>query len=276
MSHQKKTASYWSGFDTAWYWSIPSPLRVVEEDLAIYADESGRWRGAVGAPRVLVLGSTPGFHALPWPEGTDVLAVDKSAYMLEHLWPGAADTTLCADWTSLSLPRASRDIALTDLGLNLVEYPGPMAAVAAALGHMIAPGGLFIIRHLSEAGAPEDYDTVMAEFLSGKVENSSVLKMRLAVALAGARGQVRLGDIWERYDRGVNDRLELPQLTGWSDGELAKIEAYRNAEEVYYLPDPEALESLFCDVENGFELVSQRTPTYAMHEHVRILTFRKL
>jgi len=261
--------------DTDWYWSIPPPLRPGKQDLAIYTAETASWRSTAGAPRVLVLGATPALHDLPWPAGTDLLAVDKSAFMLEQLWPGNAETTRCQDWAALSLPDRSRDIALTDLGLMFVAQPAPLADVATRLGRVIAPGGVFIARHVCEAGAPEDFDGVIQDLINGKVLNSSVLKMRLAIALGSRAGRVRLGDIWARFDQAVPDRVELLARTGWSARELANIEGYRNADEIYHLSESAELVSVFCTASAGFDLIAQHAPDHALRKHTRILTFRR-
>jgi SAM-dependent methyltransferase len=266
------TGSYWSDMDTDWYWSIPPPLRPGPDDLDHYLAEIRRWRPAGSGHRVMVMGATPGLHDLSWPPGTKLVAVDKSAFMLERLWPGGPETTRCEDWTTMSLPDGSRDIALTDLGLCFVRN-SRQAALASTLGRILAPGGLFIARHICAAGAARDFDRVMRDFLSGKLHNSSELKMRLALALAGERARVRLGDIWARYDDAIPDRSKLPVLTGWSERELSRIEGYRDAGELYYFPGLQELERSFTGA--GFEMAAQQIPNSAMREHTYLLTFRK-
>lgn len=279
MNPDRKPASgnYWKSMKVEFFLRIPPPLRLARQDVQMYTREVGGWLGQNAEPRVLVMGATPEFHSMPWPEKTDLLAVDRSELMLRELWPGPVEKTVCEDWTNMSLENASRDIALCDGGLVMLDYPTQLTRLVEELARVLAPGGSFITRVFTSGEAAQDPASVMRDFLSGRIGNSSILKLRLAIALEpDSITGVRLHDVWKFYDRAIPARSSLSDLTGWSSDELQFMEAYENSNEIYRFWKVDELCEIFCESNGNFECTSVRTPGYELHEHMRMITFRRV
>ena len=78
---------HWAAIARQWK-QLGPPLRPVAQDIGFYWNAAEKWVRERGAPRVLLLGVTPELYHLPWPKGTDLLAVDRSQAMIETVWPG--------------------------------------------------------------------------------------------------------------------------------------------------------------------------------------------
>ena len=256
---------------------IPPPLRLADQDVQMYTSAVQPWLDKNAQPRVLVMGATPEFFSMPWPEKTDLLAVDRSERMLRDLWPGPNENTVCEDWTNMSLKDGSRDIAFCDGGLIMLDYPDQIRRVSEELARVLDVGGLFTTRAFVPGTVTEDAALVMRDFLGGRVSNSSILKLRLAIALTkDTISGVRLHDVWKFYHDSIPVDCSLSGLTGWSTDELQFIEAYKNSEEIYRFPDVDELCDVFCSSAGKFECISVQTPDYELHEHISVATFRRI
>jgi SAM-dependent methyltransferase len=266
--------SYWNSISAQFYLSIPPPLRLVDEDVRHYFQPVSRWCSGGAPPRVLIMGVTPEFYFMPWPDGTDILAVDKSEHMIRNVWPGKGRQALCADWTGMALPDRSRDLAFCDGGLSFIEWPGQAAILAANLARILAPGGIFVTRIYDPGPSREDPARVMTDLLEGRISNSAILKLRLAMALsAPPQNGIKLDDIWRFYSNAVPDSAQLPARTAWSDAEISAIEAYAGSQERYYFPTSDEVRATFCEAPGGFECRAVEAPAYEFHAHLRYLTF---
>jgi len=265
---------YWKQITARFYLSIPSPMRPVEEDVLHYSKAASGWLANGRAPRILILGVTPVFYFMPWPKGTEILAVDHSEHMIRNVWPGEARQALCAEWTTMPLPDHSRDLVFCDGGISFLRYPDELAGLAGNLQRIVAPGGLFITRIFEPGPDREDPGQVIADFLAGRISNSGILKLRLEMALgAGSANGVKLDDVWRYYAESVGDTTELPARTGWSDAELGAIARFAGCEERYYFPTAEQVCAVLCTGSGAFACHSIQEPSYDLHEHVRLLTF---
>lgn len=274
---KSKTHNYWKSMKVQFFLHIPQPLRLADQDVQMYTKVVRKWLDANAPPRVLVMGATPEFFSMAWPEETDLLAVDRSELMLRELWPGPNEKTICEDWTCMSLEDASRDIALCDGGLIMLDYPDQMKRLAGELARVLAVGGLFTTRAFVSGTVTEDATAVMSDFLAGKITNSSILKLRLAIALTqDSIAGVRLHDVWKFYNDSIPSDVSLSDLVGWSVDELQFIEAYKNSDEIYRFPDVDELCDVFCDSTGKFECISVQTPDYELHEHMRVITFQRV
>lgn len=267
--------SYWSAI-AAKYYSVPPPLRISASDREIYTEVARPWLTAAAPPRVLVMGATPDFFHMPWPSGTDLLAVDRSAAMLKSIWPGCESQTLQRDWTDMDLPDASRDVVLCDGGLTFFRSLETLQVLAENLGRIIASGGIFIVRLFVDAEVRETPAKVLSEFVDGKIPNSSELKVRLWFALNAADGQgVRLHDVWRCYREAVPDPGAIARNIPWQSSDWLAMDAYKNMEEVYYFPSVDDVTDVFTSRPGGFERGAIITPPGPCREHLKILSFRR-
>ena len=212
---------------------------------------------------MLLLGVTPELYALPWPEGTDFLAVDRTMAAIEAVWPGPRDAVRCVDWLEMSLPAASRDIVLCDGGLNLLAYPEEQQKLAATLREVLAAGGLCILRLFVRPPERETPDAIVADLMSGRIPNMNVLKLRLWAALQESPAQgVELDAVWRTVQGAAGSLEKLASRVGWPLEETLFINAYRGSTARYWIGTTDEVATIFCQTVGGFDLASMRVPNY--------------
>jgi hypothetical protein len=239
------------------------PLRPSPQDLLFSEEAIAAWRGQGAPPRVLLLGVTPELYALPWREGTDFLAVDRTMAAIEAVWPGPREAVRCEDWLEMSLPAASRDIVLCDGGLNLLAYPEEQRILASILREILAAEGVCILRLFVRPPERETPDAVVADLLAGRVPNMNVLKLRLWAALQESPVQgVELDAVWRTVQGAAGSLEKLASKVGWPLEETLFINAYRGSTARYWIGTVDEVATIFCQTVGGFELASIRVPTY--------------
>ena len=208
VNHWPTAAQRWNLFG--------SPLRPAAEDVDFYVAEIRQWCRGRGVPRALLLGVTPELYGLPWPEGTDLLAVDRSQAMIDNVWPGPKERVRCAEWQASDLPTASRDMALCDGGFHLLGHPGEQAELVRILARVVAPGGLVLLRLYLPPATHELPQQVLGDLLAGRISNLNVLKFRLCMALQNDVVEgVMLADVWSAMHEIAPDLRELSHQLGW-------------------------------------------------------------
>lgn len=263
--------------DLARRWEIAgSPLRPAQEDVEAYREAVADVLSRRPSPRVLILGVTPELHSLPWPEGTDLQAADRSQTMIDLVWPGPPDAVRLEEWTHLSLPGSSRDAVLCDGGFHLLAYRKEQEALVRALHRVISDDGCFIVRLFVPPDDREDPETVMRELREGGIENVNVLKLRLDMALQeNPHDGVVLGDVWDLFHSCEPDPDALASDIGWSAEEAGSVEAYKGSTSRYHFVSVEQAEEMFCRGLGGFQMESVRFPTYALGERCPMVVFRR-
>jgi len=240
------------------------------------ADAIQAWAAQYGTPRALLLGVTPEIYHLPWPAGTDLLAVDHAQQMIDFVWPGAPEAALCADWLDMPLVDGSRDIALLDGGIALLAYPRDSRRLVQRLRAIISAGGLCIFRLFAPPAQQESPDVVLADLLAGRIPNVNVLKLRLGMALMGSAEEgVALATVWDTLHQAAPDLTALAARLGWPVDETLAINAYRGLETRYHFLTADQVTALFCDDPDGFVLQNVHTPSYALGERCPTLVLRR-
>lgn len=254
-------ASQWAKVARNWKLHGP-PLRPSPEDVRFSEEAVSAWRGQ-GAPRVLLLGVTPELYRLPWQEGTDFLAVDRTMEVIEAVWPGPREAVRCENWLEMKLPAASRDIVLCDGGLNLLAYPEEQQQLASILREVLAEEGLCILRLFVRPAERETRDAVLADLMMGRIPNMNVLKLRLWAALQESPSQgVELDTVWRTVQGATGSLEELASRLGWPLEETLFINAYRDSTTRYWLGTVDEVAKIFCQEVGGFELASMHVPSY--------------
>ncbi len=252
------------------------PLRPVNEDIGFCRQAVADWVRGHGAPRVLLLGVTPELYRLPWPKGTDFLAVDRTQAMIDRVWPGPAEAVRCADWLSISLPRASRDVALCDGGWHLVSYPEGQSRLVRNLRDILSAGGLCILRLYVPPTQRESPDAVLRDLLEGKVSSLYILKLRLGMSLMeDALQGVRLGTVWQTLHQAAPDLVALAASIGWTPEHALAINTYRESEARYSFSSVREVCDLFCRAPGGFKLRAVNTPSYELGERCPTVVFQR-
>jgi hypothetical protein len=260
-------ANYWDKISRQWEHIVP-PLKPTEDDLAAYAAAIAEWNDEYGRPlRALILGATPQLYHLPWPEGTDLLAVDKSQSILENVWPGVPGTALCADWTTMDLPAASRNIVLGDGVMTFFTKAECQRLVMERLRSIVVPGGIVILRLFVPPVRQESRSLVLSDLAAGRIGNLSQLKLRLWMALLDKpEDGVRLGDVWDAVHSVALDQAAFADAIGWPREHFAAINSYRNSSERYWFFSLEEARNLLAGSGSGFEWRAAHVPSYPLGE----------
>lgn len=266
---------HWQAMARAWDQS-GAPLRPSPQDVAVYHRRAREWMdGRRIAPRVLLLGVTPEIYNLPWPEGRDFLAVDRTPAMIAHVWKGKPEEVLRAGWLELPLPPASRDIALCDGGLHLLGYPYGQKRLADRLHEVLAPGGRCIFRLFTPPREKESAGVVLDDLLAGRVANLNVLKLRLGMALQeSAEEGVAVKDVWRTLRALAPDWETLASRLGWPAGHLATIDVYRESDARYHFMSAERVTELFCG-DGRFASLGWDAPGYDLGERCPVVVFER-
>lgn len=273
--HTPVAAGHWPDIAKIWK-QVGLPLRPSLQDIAFLNDAIGPWVRDNGAPRALILGVTPELYRLPWPNGTDVLAVDHTQEMINNIWPGPRNTAICADWATMPLQRSSRDIVLCDGGVHLLTYPHEHRIFVQTLHRVIASDGLCIFRLFIPPKEREEPDKVLQDLLEAKISNLNLLKLRLGMALHKDITQgVQLKCIWNAIHEVAPDLNRLASRLGWPIEHLLVINTYRDCPIRYYFLDLDDVCHLFCRSPGGFVLESLNIPTYEMGEQCPTVVFRR-
>ena len=255
-------AGQWAAVARSWNLLGP-PLRPSQEDLRFVEAAVRQWRGHGSRPRVLLLGVTPELYGLPWPEGTDFLAVDRTMAAIEAVWPGPREAVLCEDWLEMNLPTGSRDIVLCDGGFDVLAYPNEQQKLALILRRILAEGGMCILRLFVPPAERETRDAVIADLMEGRIASMNVLKLRLWMAIQESPSQgVELDTVWRAVHYAAGSLEELAARAGWSLEKTLTINAYRGSTTRYYFGTVDEVVSIFCRDAGGFELASIDVPSY--------------
>jgi hypothetical protein len=255
--------------DIAAQWRrIGPPLRPSAQDIGFCLEAVLDWtRNRGRPPRVLLLGVTSELYHLPWPDGTDFLAVDRTRQMIDYVWPGPKDGVLCSDWKSMKLPDDSRDIVLCDGGLHLLDYPEEQQALAHLLKQIISDQGFCVFRLYVPPPYRESTHSVIKDLMDGKISSLNILKLRLGMALMnGAAEGVELDRVWRTIHAAAPDLGKLASRLGWSVDHTMAVDGYRGSTARYFFSTLEQVSALFCTGRGGFEIHDIRVPTYELGE----------
>jgi SAM-dependent methyltransferase len=268
-------AGHWPDIARMWE-QVGPPLRPAAPDIAFLKEEIDSWVRDKGALRALILGVTPELYHLPWSEGTDILAVDNTQSMIDTVWPGPRTSVMCDDWTTMSLSAGSRDIAMCDGAINLLEYPHEHLQLAQTLHRVIAPDGLCILRLFVPPEEREEPDMVLQDLLDAKIPNLNQLKFRLWMALHEdvSRG-VEVRRVWDAIHRVAPDFGRLASRIGWSLDHLSAINTYRDCPARYHFLSVDDVCHLFCESPGGFALETVHVPTYELGQQCPTVVLRR-
>jgi SAM-dependent methyltransferase len=234
--------SHWEHHARQWE-QVGPPLRPVAEDVRFMqnAIAAQKKSPAPGRFRALLLGVTPELASMNWPDGTCLLAVDRSKGMIEHVWPKHGLPPLAwvvrGDWHHFPVRNASMDLIIGDGFFTPLVYPKDYLSLGAEIQRALRPGGRYVIRPFVRPHHSETLDAISDDLWSGKIGNVHILKWRLAMARHGSLDQgVRLGDVWTTWNQLMPDTHAAAQRLGWSHGEMDTVNAYRDRDTIYTFP----------------------------------------
>lgn len=218
------------------------PLRPSPEDVQRFAEAvAAVRRPRAGAPfQGVILGVTPELALMPWPDGTVLLAVDRSQPMLEAIWPAARIAhparAVLRDWTELPLDTGAADAVLGD-GCYALLDPARQRAVSREVRRVLAPHGRFVLRMFVRPEQAEAPEAVFAALERGAIGSFHAFKWRLAMALQGERDDgVAVRAVWEAWHARGLDRDALARRCRFPRESVDSIDAYREAGSRLFFP----------------------------------------
>jgi SAM-dependent methyltransferase len=269
------TADHWPEIARQWQ-QIGPPLRPVAQDIGLCWDAVQEWVRHCGRPRVLLLGVTAELYHLPWPKGTDFLAVDRTQAMIDGVWPGPKEAVQCTDWLALTLPESSRDVVLCDGGLHLLAYPQQQRRLVQVLQRILSDRGLCILRLYVPPPQRESPDAVLRELLEGGISSLNILKLRLGMSLMDSASEgVELGRVWRAVHAVAPDLEELASRIEWPVEQMLAINAYRESTVRYHFVTVDQVSDLFCGNQGGFKVHRLHVPSYELGERCPTIVLRR-
>lgn len=258
---------------------LGSPMRPVAEDIALFENALGKWRGDCDVPtiRALLLGVTPELRAMSWPTDTTLIACDNSLPMIRTVWPdtplsGTAALPVCSDWRSLPLSPQSCNVAIGD-GYPVLLSPQAVRWVIREFDRVLTPNGIVVLRLFMRPASTEDPDAVVAEALSGQIRSFHAFRWRLFMALQGNSWDgVCVGYAWQTFSALFPDREILSRQSGWPTEIIATFDSNRGSKEHYHFYDLDELADLLSP---DFKIVSVDFPTYELGERCPVIVARR-
>jgi len=188
-----------------------------------------------------------------WPTGTELIAVDRSPLMLEHVWPGfpnPGDGAVLSDWLELSLEPSSRDIVISDGCFATVRYPDQTRLLFRRIHDMLSPSGLLVFRMFCRPEESETPQTVFEDALSGRIDRYDAFKMRLLMAIQpDTKSGVCTADVWNYWDALSPGAEAFAERCNWPFEKVALIEAYKGQKTFYYFPTLAELRDLWLEAQ---------------------------
>jgi SAM-dependent methyltransferase len=262
------SGDHWARHAEQWA-HVGQPLRPGAEDIDVFASLIAQSASelALAAPRALVLGVTPELVGMDWPDPSRLIAIDRCPGMIGALLPpsGAGPVAgVCGNWMRLPFADNSLDLIVGDGCLTVLESAADHRRLGIELARILKPGGRLALRLFVRPDTAESPEQVLTDLGAGRIGNFHVFKWRLAMALVDPEsGAVPVADIWQAWhDSGIAP-AELATERGWSQAEIATIEAYRGASARYTFP---RLDEVRAALAAGFEELACRISHYELGE----------
>lgn len=275
MAETNPERSHWNAYAARWS-LIGPPLRPSPADVDYVKGSVRRLLSeSTEGQRALLLGVTPELAQIDWRPPLRLLAVDRSAGMVEGVWPGDTETrrAMVGDWLDLKPSDGAFSLVLGDGVFSLLDYPDGYARLARQLARLTRPGGLLSLRSFCRTEPYEAPDAVFAALLAGRIGNFHVFKWRLAMALQGEETLgVKLDDIWTTLAARFPSLQQLAEQCGYPAEEVGTIEGYRGVQDRYsFSSEGEIVAAL----SPAFELIETWRPSYELGERCPHFTFRR-
>jgi SAM-dependent methyltransferase len=264
----------WAAHATNWS-RLASPLRPCPEDLQRLKET---WATSLpaGIPKrridVLMLGVTPELALYPWAEEISLHAVDSSEEMIRSVWPGDGPDrrAVLGDWQQMPFADASFDLVVCDAGLPLLVDLASLMAVGNEIRRLLKSNGRVVMRHFAPSPQMDTEGSLVAATEAGEIRNFHGLKLRLLIAMdaqTSGRG-VRVGDVWDCFERLFPDREALARRLGCDLQTIATIDNYRGRDGRYIFRSLAELARVF----DSFRMVEGPAGHYPFAEYCPVFS----
>jgi SAM-dependent methyltransferase len=223
--------------------------------------------------RVLLLGVTPELAHI----GKTLSAIDRSAAMIAHIWPGdtARATAQEGNWLHLPFADARFTAIMGDGSLSAVSWPQDYRTLLSEAARVLVPGGVAALRLFKTPDETQTLATLKADTLAGRSRSFHAFKWQLAMAAVTQTGNpnIAVTAIRDAFDEMFANREELADATGWSGEDIATIDVYANSPDVYSFPNLAQLREAIPDAFTHIRLVA--CGAYPLAERCPILVMER-
>ncbi|MFC1493684.1 hypothetical protein ACFL6W_00225 [Thermodesulfobacteriota bacterium] len=268
----KKIAYQWNKYN------LP-PYRPVEEDIRIMEKAVAKWgnRCPDQKYRALLWGVTPEIADMSWPDGTELLAVDRSEDMISEVWPGDIDgfrKACCCNWLhASSVIKNPVSIVIGDGCFNSNKYPDEWRALFVATHRVLKERGVFIMRFILGSENRESTGNVFKELMENRIGSFHMFKLRLAISMQeDVQKGARQHNMWQTWKDASIDKAELMKITGWTKEAINTIDNWEGLDGRFWSPTHRELKQVFSDI---FKEIDITFPKYEMGEYCPTLVFEK-
>ena len=267
-AHWGEVAHHWQHYG--------SPLRPCATDVQAMEEFVRRWCPDHGRPlKALLWGVTPEIAAMAWPEGTELLAVDKSRPMIEHVWPGdlpGRRKAVCADWFEFVCGADRYDVVIGDGNFAILDYPVQYCTLAGLARDALTSDGVLITRFFIKPANSETPEAVFDDLLANRIGSFHSFKLRLAMALqTSANDGVRMGDVFNAWAHARIDFHALMAMTGWPQPVIDTIRLYEDKDSRLAFPSAAEVRTLMSE---HFDMLDERCLSYELGERCPVACFR--
>jgi SAM-dependent methyltransferase len=224
--------------------------------------------------RVLLLGVTPELAHI----GKTLSAIDLSAAMIAHIWPG--DTARAraqeANWLHPPFADARFTAIIGDGSLSTLNWPGDYRTLLSEAARILERGGVAALRLFKTPDEGETRAALKADTLAGKCRSFHAFKWRLAMAAVAETGDpnIAVTKIRAAFEAMFSDRDVLSAATGWSREDIDTIDVYAKSPDVYSFPTLAQLRETIPDAFGNVRL--QACGTYPLAERCPFLVLERL
>ena len=266
--HWREAAHHWLHYG--------SPLRPCAADVRVMEEFVRRCHAQRRARpfRALLWGVTPEIATMAWPEGTQLLAVDRSPPMIRHVWPGdlaGQRKAVCGDWFEFDRGAERFDVIIGDGVFAILDYPAQYRTLAALARGWLASDGVLVTRSFVQAAVKETPEAVLADLRANRIDSFHAFKLRLAMALQeSARSGTRMGDVFSAW---ADARIEIDALasaTGWPRAAIETIHLFDGRDTRLSFPSAAQLDALMSE---HFAKLEERRLPYELGERCPIASF---
>jgi hypothetical protein len=267
--HWREAAHHWHHYG--------SPLRPCAADVRVMEEFVRRWcpNHRTRPLRALLWGVTPEIATMAWPDGTELLAVDKSRPMIQHVWPGditGRRKAVCADWFEFDCGADRYDVVIGDGNFAILDFPRQYRTLAGIARDALASDGVVITRFFVQPTASETPEAVIDDLLANRIGSFHAFKLRLAMALQrSASSGARMGDVFSAWtDAGIHVEA-LATMTGWPRAVIETINLFDGKDSRLSFPSVLQMEAPMSE---HFDKLDERYLPYELGERCPILSFR--
>jgi hypothetical protein len=274
---QSEDATHWHLFGEN-YAHYGSPMKPCEQDVAAYMRALTSWKHAYRRAdiRALLCGVTPALAGMPWPDGTKLLAVDRSEHVIRALWPYPPGKKLpvCADWLQLPQADGACDVVAGDGSFVALDYPEGFRALTASLQRILNVGGLLVMRCFTRLEQREEPAEVFADLYANRIGGFHQFKWRLVIAMQTdvTRGVI-VKDVFDTWAASGTSARRLSKRTGWDEDVINTITYYEGRQTRLTFPTQAELEAVLREF---FDDISISFPDYPLGDRCPIVScFRR-